>query len=146
MTELDEIDRQLLALLGANARLPVAKIATKLGIARTTAQARLDRLERVGVIAGYTVKLTEAAERNMIRATVLIHMRPTAQAAVLRELGRLAAVERVHTTSGRFDLACQLRTESTMALDEALDRIGAIDGVEVMESLIHLSTRIDRTV
>ncbi|RYG89689.1 Lrp/AsnC family transcriptional regulator [Loktanella sp. IMCC34160] len=146
MTEPDEIDRQLLALLGANARLPVAKIATKLGIARTTAQARLDRLERAGVIAGYTVKLTEAAERNMIRATVLIHMRPTAQAAVLRELGRLAAVERVHTTSGRFDLACQLRTESTMALDEALDRIGAIDGVEVMESLIHLSTRIDRTV
>lgn len=146
MTELDEIDRQLLALLGANARLPVAKIATKLGIARTTAQARLDRLERAGVIAGYTVKLTEAAERNMIRATVLIHMRPTAQAAVLRELGRLPAVERVHTTSGRFDLACQLRTDSTMALDEALDRIGAIDGVEVMESLIHLSTRIDRTV
>ncbi|WP_420859065.1 Lrp/AsnC family transcriptional regulator [Marivivens marinus] len=146
MTELDEIDRQLLALLGANARLPVAKIATKLGIARTTAQARLDRLERAGVIAGYTVKLTEAAERNMIRATVLIHMRPTAQAAVLRELGRLPAVERVHTTSGRFDLACQLRTDNTMALDEALDRIGAIDGVEVMESLIHLSTRIDRTV
>lgn len=146
MIELDDIDRQILSLLGANARLPVAKIATRLDIARTTAQARLDRLERSGVIAGYTVKLSEAAERNMIRATVLIHMTPTAQAAVLRELARLPAVERVHTTSGRFDLACQLRTETTMALDDALDRIGSIDGVQALESLIHLSTRIDRTV
>ena len=146
MIELDETDRRLLALLGANARAPVAKIGTKLGLARTTVQARLDRLERNGIIAGYTVKLSEDARAGQIRATVLIHITPAAQSAVLRQLERLAAVERVHTTSGRFDLACQLRTQSTLALDETLDRIGEIDGVLAMESLIHLSTRIDRTV
>jgi DNA-binding Lrp family transcriptional regulator len=134
MIELDEIDRRLLALLGANARTPVAKLGTKLGLARTTVQARLDRLERNGVIAGYTVKLSEDARA------------PSAQSAVLRQLERLPAVERVHTTSGRFDLACQLRTQSTLALDETLDRIGEIDGVLALESLIHLSTRIDRAV
>jgi DNA-binding Lrp family transcriptional regulator len=146
MIELDETDRRLLALLGANARTPVAKLGTKLGLARTTVQARLDRLERNGVIAGYTVKLSEDARAGQIRATVLIHITPAAQSAVLRQLERLPAVERVHTTSGRFDLACQLRTQSTLALDETLDRIGEIDGVLAMESLIHLSTRIDRTV
>lgn len=146
MIELDETDRRLLALLGANARAPVAKIGTKLGLARTTVQARLDRLERNGIIAGYTVKLSEDARAGQIRATVLIHITPAAQSAVLRQLERLAAVERVHTTSGRFDLACQLRTQSTLALDETLDRIGEIDGVLAMESLIHLSTRIDRAV
>ena len=146
MIELDEIDRRLLALLGANARTPVAKLGTKLGLARTTVQARLDRLERNGVIAGYTVKLSEDARAGQIRATVLIHITPSAQSAVLRQLERLPAVERVHTTSGRFDLACQLRTQSTLALDETLDRIGDIDGVLALESLIHLSTRIDRAV
>jgi DNA-binding Lrp family transcriptional regulator len=146
MIELDEIDRRLLALLGANARTPVAKLGTKLGLARTTVQARLDRLERNGVIAGYTVKLSEDARAGQIRATVLIHITPSAQSAVLRQLERLPAVERVHTTSGRFDLACQLRTQSTLALDETLDRIGEIDGVLALESLIHLSTRIDRAV
>lgn len=146
MIELDETDRRLLALLGANARAPVAKIGTKLGLARTTVQARLDRLERNGVIAGYTVKLSEDARAGQIRATVLIHITPAAQSAVLRQLERLPAVERVHTTSGRFDLACQLRTQSTLALDETLDRIGEIEGVLAMESLIHLSTRIDRAV
>ena len=146
MIELDETDRRLLALLGANARAPVAKISTKLGLARTTVQARLDRLERNGIIAGYTVKLSEDARAGQIRATVLIHITPAAQSAVLRQLERLPAVERVHTTSGRFDLACQLRTQSTLALDETLDRIGEIEGVLAMESLIHLSTRIDRAV
>lgn len=146
MIELDDTDRRLLALLGANARTPVAKLGTKLGLARTTVQARLDRLERSGVIAGYTVKLSEDARAGQIRATVLIHITPAAQSAVLRQLERLPAVERVHTTSGRFDLACQLRTQSTLALDETLDRIGEIDGVLAMESLIHLSTRIDRAV
>lgn len=146
MIELDETDRRLLALLGANARAPVAKIGTKLGLARTTVQARLDRLERNGIIAGYTVKLSEDARAGQIRATVLVHITPAAQSAVLRQLERLPAVERVHTTSGRFDLACQLRTQSTLALDETLDRIGEIEGVLAMESLIHLSTRIDRAV
>jgi DNA-binding Lrp family transcriptional regulator len=146
MIELDETDRRLLALLGANARTPVAKLGTRLGLARTTVQARLDRLERNGVIAGYTVKLTDDARAGQIRATVLIHLTPSAQSAVLRQLERLPAVDRVHTTSGRFDLACQLRTQSTLALDETLDRIGEIDGVLALESLIHLSTRIDRAV
>jgi DNA-binding Lrp family transcriptional regulator len=146
MIELDETDRRLLALLGANARTPVAKLGTRLGLARTTVQARLDRLERNGVIAGYTVKLTDDARAGQIRATVLIHLTPSAQSAVLRQLERLPAVDRVHTTSGRFDLACQLRTQSTLALDETLDRIGQIDGVLALESLIHLSTRIDRAV
>ena len=135
MYDLDDTDRQLLALLGGNARMPVAKIATKLGLARTTVQARLDQMERVGIIAGYTVKLSEDARRGMIRATVLIHITPAAQNAVLMQLRRLPAVERCHTTSGRFDLACELRTGSTLELDETLDQIGHRSHVGTRECL-----------
>ncbi len=145
MTDMDDTDRALLTVLGTNARMPVAKIAQRLGLARTTVQARLDRLERSGTIAGYTVRLSDGARAGQIQATVLIHLTPSAQTAVLRQLDRLPAVQQVHTTSGRFDLACMLRTASTLALDDTLDRIGAIDGVQAMETLIHLSTRIDRT-
>ena len=143
-TDLDDTDRTLLAHLSTNARLPVAKLAAKMGLARTTVQARLDRLERTGTIAGYTLKLSADATRGQIRATVLINITPASQSVVLTHLKRLTPVERVHTTSGRFDLACTLRTASTLELDETLDRIGEIDGVLSMESLIHLSTRIDR--
>lgn len=146
MTDLDDTDRQLIAILSTNARMPVAKLAQKMGLARTTAQARLDRLERTGVIAGYTLKLGEDAMRGQIRATVLVHITPSAQNAVLMQLRRIVAVERVHTTSGRFDLACQIRAGSTGELDQTLDAIGEIEGVVAMETLVHLSTRIDRAV
>ena len=146
MTDLDETDRGLIAHLSRNARLPVAQLAAKMGFARTTVQARLDRLERTGVIDGYTLRLSPDISRSQIRATVLIHITPSALNLVLAQLRRLTAVETVHTTSGRFDLCCLLRTPTTLDLDTTLDKIGEIDGVQAMESLIHLSTRLDRRV
>ena len=143
MTEPDPTDARLIALLTENARAPVSHLAQRLGLARSTVQARLDRLERAGVIAGYTVRLADRA-RGGICATVLVQMTPARQAAVLAGLKRIAEVETVHTTSGRFDLACRLQAQTTEALDAALDRIGALDGVKATEALIHLSTRIDR--
>lgn len=145
MTELDETDRALIAHLSRNARLPVAQLAARMSLARTTVQARLDRLERNNIIAGYTLRLSPEITRNQIKATVLIHITPAALNAVLTQLRKLTAVETVHTTSGRFDLCCLLRTPSTLELDTTLDKIGEIDGVQAMESLIHLSTRLDRT-
>ena len=50
----------------------------------------------------------------------------------------------MHTTSGRFDLLVQLSADTTEELDGTLDRIGEIKGVRSSESLIHLSTKIDR--
>jgi hypothetical protein len=55
-------------------------------------------------------------------------------------------VERVFTTSGRFDLLMQIAAPNTQVLDQVLDQIGAMTGVKSSESLIHLSTRIDRAV
>lgn len=146
MTNIDAIDRELISILATNARIPVAQIATRLKLARTTIQARIERLERNNVIEGYTIRLSDAAERVRIRATVLIRITPAAQAAVLAQLMRLVVVERVVTTAGRFDLACDLACTDTTSLDETLDKIGAIDGVQALESLIHLSTRFDRRV
>ena len=59
----DATDRALIALLRANARASTADLARQLGIARTTVVARLQRLERSGVIVGYTVRLGQDEER-----------------------------------------------------------------------------------
>ena len=140
----DEIDRHLIALLTANARAPVASLAAQLGMARTTVQARLERLERAGIIAGYAVRLSETHRAGQIAATVLVQVNARATPSLIAMLNKIAEVERVHTTSGRFDLIIGLRCDTTVRLDALLDRIGAMDGVKASESLIHLSTRIDR--
>ena len=67
-TALDPLDRQLIALLKVNARLPIVKLAKALGCARSTAQLRLKALEDTGVITGYTVAETATRAAAGIRA------------------------------------------------------------------------------
>ena len=141
--QIDETDHALLALLRDNARLPVATLARRLGLARTTVQARLDRLENSGAIRGYSVRLNDAL-RAPLRATVLVNIEPRSGPSVLARLKLLHQVQRVHTTSGRFDLIVVVEAATTEELDDTLDRIGDAKGVKGSESLIHLTTRIDR--
>jgi DNA-binding Lrp family transcriptional regulator len=142
---MDDLDRTMLALLGTDARISVATLARRLKVARSTIQARLERLETTGVIAGYTVKLGEAARQGRIRASVLLSIEPRAQANILTRLRAIPEVEKVHTTSGRVDFLLQVSATSTSVLDTILDQIGEMTGVKGSESLIHLSTKIDRT-
>ena len=140
---MDETDRAILGLLASDARMPLATLARRLKLARSTVQARLERLETDGTIAGYTVRLGEAA-RQAIRATVLLTVEPRAQAALLSRLRAIPEVERCVTCSGRFDLALQVAAPSTARLDAVLDALAELQGIRASESLIHLSTKIDR--
>ncbi len=142
---MDETDRALLTLLSNNARMPVATLARRLKLARSTVQARIERLETRGVIAGYALKLGDGARGNTIRATVLVAVEPRAAPTVLTRLKTQPQIETAHTASGRFDLVLSVAARSTTELDQTLDAIGEIPGVRSSESLIHLSTRIDRT-
>ncbi|WP_298565558.1 Lrp/AsnC family transcriptional regulator [uncultured Aliiroseovarius sp.] len=141
---MDEKDRELIAQLETNARLPVATLARRLGLARSTVQARIERLEEKGIIAGYALRLGDAARGDRIRATVLIAIEPRSTPVVLARLKTMPQVETAHTASGRFDMILQIAAASTTVLDQSLDAIGEIDGVKSSESLIHLSTRINR--
>ena len=131
-------------LLREDARRPVATLARQLNLARTTVQARIERLESSGVIAGYTLRQS-ALTRPPLQATVLISIEPRSGPEVLARLRSLSGVQVVHTTSGRFDLLAQVVAQTTAELDETIDRIGEARGVRSSESLIHLATKLDRT-
>ena len=143
---MDSTDTRLLQALARNARASVSDLARSLDLARSTVQTRLEKLERDGTIAGYSLRLGEHAAAARIRATVLLQISPRAAPALLSRLRAMPEVERAHSSSGRFDLILQLAAETTTALDETLDRIGAFDGVTRSESLIHLATKIDRAI
>jgi DNA-binding Lrp family transcriptional regulator len=141
---LDETDRALLRFLKRDARIPTAELARRVGVSRTTVQARMERLERRGVIAGYTVIAGPLDDPKAIRATVLAQVEPRTTPGVVAALSRIREVETVVTTAGRFDMIVGLAAPGTPALDAALDRIGLMDGVRALESLIHLTVRVDR--
>ncbi|APO77768.1 AsnC family transcriptional regulator protein (plasmid) [Rhizobium etli 8C-3] len=137
-------DRDLLALLAENARLPVATLAKRLSLSRTTVQARLERLERQGVIAGYGLRLSERYTAGLVRAHVLITIAPKALSQVASSLDKIQEVTTLHSVSGSFDLIAIITAPSIAELDQLIDQIGTIDGVERTLSSIILSTRIQR--
>jgi DNA-binding Lrp family transcriptional regulator len=143
-TPIDATDRALLALLRENARSPVAELARKLKLSRTTVQSRLARLERERVIAGYTVTVGPQAEAGHVRAHILITLEPRKSMAIETALRRIPELRTLHSVSGPFDLIAVVAAGSIGELDHLIDRIGALDGVERTTSAIVLSTRIDR--
>ena len=143
-TTLNAGDRDLLAILAENARASTATIARRLGLSRTTVQAKIERLERDGVIAGYGVRLSDAYENGLVRAHVLITIAPKTLARITAELNAILEVKTLHSVSGTFDLIAVVQAASIAELDHLIDRIGEIDGVERTLSSIILSTRIAR--
>ncbi|MCV6545856.1 MAG: Lrp/AsnC family transcriptional regulator [Cohaesibacter sp.] len=136
---LDENDQKLLQLLTINARTPVSTLAKKLNIARTTAQARLDRLEHRGIIKGYTVKLGMKEERFSVRATTLLKLAPQTTDSLVSKLQNYIEISSAVILSGRYDVKIEILVPSISQLDTTLRMIGDLEGVEEIETLIHLS-------
>jgi DNA-binding Lrp family transcriptional regulator len=102
----DALDRALLALLQTNARESAANLARKLGAARTTVLARLSRLEREGIIAGYTVRLAQDVRSQGLQAFVGLTLAPKAGREVEARLARMPEVRQLCAVSGEFDCCC----------------------------------------
>ena len=137
-------DEELINVLRANAREPVASLARKLGVSRTTVQDRLKRLEEQGVIAGYTVKLAKEQIAKGIAALVTISVEPRRQVEVAKILAKFTQIETLHTVSGKIDLIAMVRTATSEDMDKVIDQIGVISGVTEIETAVILSTKVDR--
>jgi DNA-binding Lrp family transcriptional regulator len=137
---MDETDRQLIALLRANARATVASIAKALHVARGTVQNRIAKLERDGTIAGYTVRLKPQADQHRITAFMSIAVEGNRAESVLRTLRGDPAIEALHTTNGRWDIVAQLRADSLEAFDRVLGRIRQVEGIASTETSLLLSS------
>jgi len=141
---LDALDRQLIALLQADARQSTADLARKLAVARTTVLARLVRLERQGVIVGYTVRLGQDEGDRGVEAYVGISTEPKSARDVTQRLATLPELRQLCSVSGEFDYLALLRVDTPARLDALLDEIGAIDGVRKTTTSVVLARRIDR--
>jgi DNA-binding Lrp family transcriptional regulator len=137
-------DDALLGLLKLNAREPIAVLARKLGVSRTTIQDRLKRLEESGVVAGYSLRLGKAAKAPGIAAFVTIYVEPRQATEVGKAVALVPQVETLHTVSGKFDLIALVRSQTSEDMDLVLDKISAITGVTDIETAVILSTKVDR--
>ncbi|SAL00505.1 Lrp/AsnC family transcriptional regulator [Caballeronia ptereochthonis] len=144
LDQLDDIDRNLVALLQMNARESVANLARQLGVARTTVIARIARLEKNNVIAGYGVRLGQDVLDASIQAYVGIKLMPKYGRDLQKRFARMPEIQLLCAVSGEFDYVAWLRADSPDRLNDLLDEIGALEGVERTTTSIILARKIDR--
>lgn len=135
----DDLDRRLLALLREDGRASTAALAERLKVSRGTVQNRIDRLQRSGLLVGFTIRLRNELDNSGIRAITMIELRGGASDAVIAALRQIPEAVRVHTTNGRWDLVVEIHTETLGEFDRVLRELRAIKGVANSESNLLLA-------
>jgi DNA-binding Lrp family transcriptional regulator len=141
---MDMIDEKLLLALREDGRASTAKLARLVGRSRTSVQSRIERLQKQGVIVGFGVLLAPEHGLGAVRAHVMIKVGPKETRAVTAALRSIPQVRVLHSVSGDVDLIAVAAAASVAAMDEVIDRVGALDGVERTNSFIILSTKFER--
>ncbi len=141
---MDIIDEKLLLALREDGRASTAKLARLVGRSRTSVQSRIERLQKQGVIVGFGVLLAPEHGLGAVRAHVMIKVGPKETRAVTSALRSIPQVRVLHSVSGDVDLIAVAAAASVTEMDEVIDRVGALDGVERTNSFIILSTKFER--
>jgi DNA-binding Lrp family transcriptional regulator len=136
----DALDRQIVALLVENARLAYREIGERVGLSAPAVKRRMDRLERDGVIVGYTAIVDPQAPGQSTEAFVELWCRgktsPTEVRAIVADVPQVIGA---YTVSGDADALLHMRTRDSAELESAIERIRANPNAERTKTVIVLS-------
>ena len=139
----DQLDAALIELLAAEPRVGVLEASRRLGVARGTVQARLDRMRDRGVITGYGPDVDPAALGYEVTAFITLEIRQAGgHDPVAAQLAVIPEVLEVHTITGAGDMLCRVVARTNADLQRVLDAIVSADGVVRSSTLISLATQV----
>lgn len=134
------IDQKLISLLRRNARASISELATALGVSRATVRARMKYLVDNGEILGFTVVLKGDQSELPVRGISLIEIEGKGKDKIVTRLSGFAEIQAIHSTSGRWDLIVEFATQTLAELNNVLERIRLIDGINTSETSLFLAT------
>jgi DNA-binding Lrp family transcriptional regulator len=142
---MDEVDRRIVALLRENARRSFQDIGRHVHLSAPAVKRRLDRLERDGVVLGYTAIIDPDAFGWHAEAFVDLYCEGNMPgAAIKRAVEREPGVVSAHTVAGEASALLHVMAEDTKALELSLERIRATQGVIRTVTEVVLSTLFTR--
>ena len=141
MSDLDDTDNRLIAELRRDGRAALSDLADRLGIARATVRARMERLQARGEIAGFTVVTRGDATAMPVRGLMMVAIEGRGAERITARLQGMPEVQAVHSTNGRWDLIAEIGTRTLEEFDGVLFSIRGLDGMTASETSLLLSTR-----
>lgn len=142
----DTLDSRILRLFTAEPKVGVLEASRRLGVARGTVQARLDRLATSGVIRSMAPSLDPAAMGYRVTAFATLEIRQGGRGPVADHLARIPEVIEVHTITGPGDLLCRIVARDNDDLQRVIDDLVSDDDVVRTSTLIALSTVVSPRV
>ncbi|MET0809797.1 MAG: Lrp/AsnC family transcriptional regulator [Thermoleophilaceae bacterium] len=142
---MDDIDRRIVALLRENARRSFKDIGSQVHLTAPAVKRRVDRLERDGVILGFTTVVDPRAFGWHAEAFVDIFCEGSMPGeAIKRAVEGEAGVVSAHTVAGEASALLHVRAQDTQDLESALERIRATEGISRTVTEVVLSTLFQR--
>jgi DNA-binding Lrp family transcriptional regulator len=139
---IDSLDSRLIALFASD-RVGVLDAARRLGVARGTVQARLDKLRARGVVRSFGADIDPAALGYEVAAFVTLDIRQAGgHDHVGAQLALIPEVLEAYTITGAGDMLLRVVARSNVDLQRVLDRVTATDGVERASTAIALQTQV----
>jgi DNA-binding Lrp family transcriptional regulator len=136
----DDLDARILQLFADHPRVGVLEASRRLGVARGTVQARLDRLAASGVVRTFAPTVDPAALGFRVTAFATLEIRQGARDRVAAHLARIPEVLEVHTITGPGDLLCRIVSRDNDDLQRVIDDLVGDEDIVRMSTLIALST------
>jgi DNA-binding Lrp family transcriptional regulator len=143
----DDLDRRLLDLFSNHPRVGVLEASRRLGVARGTVQARLDRLAAAGVVTGWGPDLSPEALGYPVTAFLTLEIRQDpgeggGHDTVGRHLAAIPEVLEAHTITGAGDLLVRVVARSNTDLQRVIDRVLAESAIVRSSAVIALATQV----
>jgi Lrp/AsnC family leucine-responsive transcriptional regulator len=142
---MDAIDQKIVAELTRNARVPYAELASKVLLSRNAVRQRIERLERQGHIAGYTIVRGGAETGEVVSALVMVYRQDRMRGGdVLAALTRIPEVVICEILSGDFDIMVRLEAASLERIRGIWEDIAQMPGVRDTVTALTLSSLVNR--
>ena len=144
---MDAIDTQIVALMRENSRRSFQDIGKRVALSAPAVKRRVDRLERTGVLKGYTAVVDPAAMGWSTHAFVALYCEGRMSAGEVKAaVDAHPEVVAAYTVAGEASAVLHVRAEDTAHLEAALERIRDADGVVRTQTQVVLSTLFERPV
>ena len=144
---MDDLDRRVIDLFAVDPRVGVLEASRRLGVARGTVQARLDKLADSGVGTGWGPDLSPAALGYPVPAFLTLEIRQAERAGGGHDTvgGHLSAIPEVleaHTITGAGDLMVRVVARSNTDLQRVIDAVRATPAIVRSSTVIALATQV----
>jgi Lrp/AsnC family transcriptional regulator, leucine-responsive regulatory protein len=138
-TALDDTDFRILNALIANGRASFASLGEEVGLSPHGAADRVRRLERAGVITGYSASVALESVGRALDAMIDVRLLPTTSSERFEEFCRaMPAVQEVAFVTGRFDFYVRVACQNADDLDATVRAIRREGGAAQTETRIVL--------